>query len=672
MKKQVTSLLLVLALFLGCCTNKANDSISSIQSDSGSPSGSTSSDSSSEDTSSSNSDSSSESSSSESSSSSDSSESSDSSQPEEHFPPTLEVNEFTYLIGSFLPVDVNVNFHGETFVSLTLAGEILTSYEYSINGEKISLNFSYLDELEVGDYTFVVTTTGGEVSFVIHIEKDNYVTNQMLDSERRYTGYVNEAGQPHGFGTLVWIYTNCVYTGEFLNGEYSGSGTFEWKNSGDVLIGTWKNNAPVHGMLRYSNTMRYVGGFKKGTDGSFQFHGQGVFDWNTYNADNSIKEYGWLYEGEFKDGGAAGCFGKLTYTAGRTGDPGYQWVEGEMSALGTVKDNQKVNGRINYNDKSYYIGDLWHSTGVNYIRKGIGRCFFAEMSTGLVDGDYCGVPFENAYVDYYHGDFDEESDSKWIYGNGIWYLRNKANGNPYTYIKGYWFGGNKIGAYTGNLEIDPEFVGLDEHSFAMYDFKVNRYSNLYKNDGDMDVCFAGDSFIEFWRGKYEENGVVIDNFNTGANYASDMAGYNTYNVGIGGTISYLWRDWADQLILSHHPKKVVIHLGFNDLHMGGTIESTLNNMKTLVEYLLSQGVQHVYIMSVENSPAFTSYKQKENNYNSQLQTYINSNENLTYINSNALFNESNFSTYFISDGVHLNAAGYSLVVNLFKTIVFGE
>ena len=169
-----------------------------------------------------------------------------------------------------------------------------------------------------------------------------------------------------------------------------------------------------------------------------------------------------------------------------------------------------------------------------------------------------------------------------------------------------------------------------------------------------------------------EGGVVIDDFGTGANYDTDMEGYDTYNVGIGGTIAYLWRGWADNLILNHNPKKVVIHLGYNDLHMGGTIESTLNNIKALTEYLLAHGVEHVYLLSVENSPTFISYKTTENNYNSQLQTYINTKENVTYLNSNALFNESNFSTYFISDGVHLNAAGYQLVVNLIKNVVFGE
>lgn len=669
MKKRTAAILLISALFLTCCS-KGNNSQSDKQSsiDSGSPSSSESISQGSSDDSISSEDSSSSESSSE---SSESSESSSSSEEEDHTP-TLEVTEYSYLIGSFLPLDIYPNFHGGYFVALVFEDEELTSYEYTISGEKISLNFSFLDDLDPGDYTFIIVTSGGEVSFVVHIGADNYVTNQMLDNERRYTGYVNELGQPHGFGTLVWINTNCIYTGEFENGEYSGSGTFEWKNSGDILIGTWKNNAPVHGMLRYANTMRYVGGFKKGNNGEFLFHGQGVFDWNTYNNDNSIKEYGWLYEGEFKDGGAVGCFGKLTYTAGRTGEPGYHYVEGEMSALGTVKDNQKVNGKILYNDNTYYIGDLWHTSGVNFKRKGVGTCYFAEINGDKVDGSYCGVPSENAYVDKFYGEFDEESASGWIYGNGIWYLRNKANGEPYTYITGYWFGGHKIGDYTGNFTIESEFAGLNEHSFAAYDFKVTRYSNLYKDKGDMEVCFAGDSFIEFWRGTYEENGVVIDNFGTGANYASDMAGYDTYNVGIGGTISYLWRGWADQLILSHHPKKVVIHLGYNDLHLGGTIDSTLTNMKALVEYLLANGVEHVYCLSVENSPSFISYKEVENSYNQQLQQYINTNEKVTYVNTNALFNESNFSDYFISDGVHLNAAGYQLVVNLIKSVVFGE
>ena len=249
MKKRITTLLLILGLFLTCC-NKPNNP-SSIPSSSGSDD---SSQTTSEDTSSSSSDD----------SSSESSDSSDSSSSEEeHVAPTLLINEYIYLIGSFVQVEVNPDFHGEAFVALMQDQEVLTSYEYSRAGETIKINFSYLDDLTPGDYLFTIVTAGGEVSFTIHIKSDNYVTNKMLDSERRYTGYVNEEGQPHGFGTLTWIFTNCIYTGEFANGLYSGSGTFEWKNSGDVLIGTWADNAPVHGMLRYANTMRYVGQFKK-------------------------------------------------------------------------------------------------------------------------------------------------------------------------------------------------------------------------------------------------------------------------------------------------------------------------------------------------------------------------------------------------------------------------
>ena len=76
-----------------------------------------------------------------------------------------------------MPVEIYPDFHGEAFVALMQDTEVLTSYEYSRTADKISINFSYLDDLTPGDYVFTIVTAGGEVSFTIHIKSDNYVTN---------------------------------------------------------------------------------------------------------------------------------------------------------------------------------------------------------------------------------------------------------------------------------------------------------------------------------------------------------------------------------------------------------------------------------------------------------------------------------------------------------------
>ena len=137
---------------------------------------------------------------------------------------------------------------------------------------------------------------------------EEQVTDYMLDEERKYTGTLVD-GKPEGEGTLEWILTNCVYTGEFSDGVYEGEGVFEWHDTGDRLEGTFSNGAPITGKYTYANTMSYEGEFNM----EWQFEGEGIFDWNTYNADGSVKAYGWKYEGEFRNGSPEGCRGKVTF-----------------------------------------------------------------------------------------------------------------------------------------------------------------------------------------------------------------------------------------------------------------------------------------------------------------------------------------------------------------------
>ena len=116
-------------------------------------------------------------------------------------------------------------------------------------------------------------------------------------------------------------------------------GAFYWNNLGDKLIGTFDNGYPVTGKYTYSNTMSYTGEFNS----EWKFHGEGSFDWNTYNADGSVKSYGWLYEGEFNNGTMVGCVGKVTFTAHRDGSngEGLLWFEGEMDGFPNIKKGQQ-------------------------------------------------------------------------------------------------------------------------------------------------------------------------------------------------------------------------------------------------------------------------------------------------------------------------------------------
>ena len=240
-------------------------------------------------------------------------------------------------------------------------------------------------------------------STVLNVE---HVVDYQLDDERMYTGEMVD-GLPHGQGVLTWVYTNCVYTGEFKRGLYDGEGLFEWLNNGDKFEGTFKDNAPSYGKFTYKNTMTYTGEFNK----NWAFHGQGTFDWNTYHPDGRIASYGWLYEGEFKNGTMVNCEGKITFTVARDGSngEGVYWYEGLMSGFPQVAVGQTGTGFIKFNDGSTYEGDLFVKNVNEFIRFGNGVQNFSKCTT-LSSADFGAS--HDVKLSKYVGQFDGKSFSR--------------------------------------------------------------------------------------------------------------------------------------------------------------------------------------------------------------------------------------------------------------------
>lgn len=388
-----------------------------------------------------------------------------------------------------------------------------------------------------------------------------YVTEYRLDNERKYTGYVDSTYCPQSFGTLTWIYTNCVYTGEFLDGMYSGSGTFEWKNEGNMLIGSWENNEPTYGMLRYANTMRYIGNFK-----NFTFEGKGLFDWTTYNNDGSLKSAGWLYEGQFKAGTMAGCYGRITMNRTGTGS-GIYYFEGLMSGFPTISANQLGKGKIVFDDKSVYVGQVLYD-GTNYYRHGKGEQFFFDVShfTGASAG---GDMRDRIYS--YVGEFDR---SGWMKGNGVFYFCDNSK-NPTSYITGYWDGMTRTGNWvsTKTPKIKNEWKSTSEIEWVHeYYAKLRGYVDIYK-DVSMDgkLLMLGPSTLEYWYSSKEDL----------------QPEYDSYNFGIGGSGPLFWRENIDLLDdLTGCPDKILFSEGTNDLAANRTtVAQLLDNMVEIVEKL---------------------------------------------------------------------------------------
>ncbi len=478
------------------------------------------------------------------------------------------------------------------------------------------------------------------------------VVDLMLDDERKYTGEVID-DIPNGEGVLTWVKTNCVYEGGFLKGVYHGEGTFLWHDLGDSLVATWANGSPVTGKYTYANTMSYTGEF----NAEWKYHGQGSFDWNTYNLDGSVKSYGWLYEGQFHNGTMAGCVGKVTFTVARDGSngDGVYWFEGMMDGFPNVKRNQSGKGFIKFGDNSTYEGDILYTNNAEWLRVGKGVMDFSKCNfTGDVAG---GTP--DSRLVRYEGEFDHYKTG-WMYGNGVMYFVDSI-GRPAYFIKAFYSAVAAIKEYSGELNLyDGYDLSMEREYLFNYSYMQNYVNNKYPQNQTHKAIICGDSYTDMMHPHFN-----IINFDTAFN------GYDVIDTGIGGTTFYEWQQLAKYLIIPYAPEKVVLHLGYNDLHMGLSAEDTLQEAKDLVEMLKTAlpNIQ-IILMTVEPSPTFANYLEEESKYNDLLKAYCVDNQIKLIDHADLLLENgkpvSNLWNYFISDGVHLNALGYERFVNLIK------
>ena len=445
----------------------------------------------------------------------------------------------------------------------------------------------------------------------------------------KYSGYVDENNVPNGQGTIYYP-DGSVRTGNWTKGVMNG-----------------------YGEHTYPNTMTYKGNFVNN-----QYDGYGVFNWNTYDEFGGLLSPGWRYEGEFKNGTMVGCIGTVYFNQAEVGD-GVYYFKGEMDAFPGVKRGQVGEGKIVYRDGTYYIGSIKYDENGIWTRYGKGTMYFQ----GLMEGSVVGVQ-DGSVLTYYVGEFDE-SHSGWMFGNGCFYLSNF--GAPSGYITGYWGGTARLGEYfdeenpwSTDLLLD-EWKGTNEY---VYENKVTPPAG-YK---DVDVLFVGDSYFDFWRDSRGSD--------TGGTYLTDTAGINCENVGIGGTRFDQWIDYFDVLVKGFNPKKVVIHLGTNDLNVGKSLQKTMEDMKTLTQLIHEQLPQtEVYVLTYEPTLLFDNrWNEVGKEYNEQLKAYAEGVDYLTVIDTAAEFTDSVTgkvkSGYNSSDGLHLsNTLGYPAFWKVIKEAI---
>lgn len=189
----------------------------------------------------------------------------------------------------------------------------------------------------------------------------------------RYVGHINNA-QKSRWGQFTWtngVFKDCVYQGEFVNGQLHGKGRMTYR-SGRVYEGDFAENAPDgFGEEVFENGDRYIGRYRRGFKA-----GQGVYSYSNGDvykgefADNKpngrgvlTMKNGSVYEGDFKNGR---CWGKGTFTY-HNGDMYVgEWVNSLKHGQGVYR---------------YANGDVYEGQFLNGVRHGTGKL---ETATGEV------------------------------------------------------------------------------------------------------------------------------------------------------------------------------------------------------------------------------------------------------------------------------------------------
>lgn len=125
-------------------------------------------------------------------------------------------------------------------------------------------------------------------------------------------------------------------------------------------------------------------------------------------------------------------------------------------------------------------------------------------------------------------------------------------------------------------------------------------------DKHADVLFVGDSYFEL--------GNVADY--AGANLFGKVFPQGYVNIGVGGSKFSDWLNWIDGASGMASPKKIVLNLGFNDIHSNMEPATVYKNYTEMVEKLRKCfGSPEIYLVQVVHSPKYPEMYKQECDFN---------------------------------------------------------
>ena len=333
--------------------------------------------------------------------------------------------------------------------------------------------------------------------------------------------------------------------------------------------------------------------------------------------------------------------------------PGVQFFVPDDIAAYTAKKPCNGFGMIRYGEGSVYCGDIYFD-GTDHNKIGFGRQDFlpSPMLGGYNERTGTRAAFYIGMFDYRKTD--------WIYGNGIMYFVDKDNAPKY-FIKGFFEGTRKIGEYDGDFDYSALAPGYTPGMEWDYDPWIDRLEiNLqaYKNVSELDNLFIGDSYFDIWA----QNG-----------FYSVFGNAHNLNIGVGGTKFSDWNEtFIDKFKEISCPKRIIINLGFNDIHNGRTAERVFSEYKTAVSLLRKYFPYAEYILlNVVKAPSMGKYAKEEEKFNA-LTAEASTGMKVKTVDMRAAVEASdNNGDHFDTDQIHLNGKGYSVFSKLLVEVLSG-
>jgi hypothetical protein len=167
------------------------------------------------------------------------------------------------------------------------------------------------------------------------------------------------------------------------------------------------------------------------------------------------------------------------------------------------------------------------------------------------------------------------------------------------------------------------------------------------------ILFAGDSQFYRWRTIHE-----------------DLPGYTLINRGIDSFQLEHLIQYADQLVLPHAPRLIVLHVGGNDVHNGKPPERVLADFKKLVAKIRSKFPDvPIVFSSLTPGPGRWDEAPRRVATNRVLSDYIATQRGLEFVDLwSAMLTDDGEprEDLWVEDRVHPNHAGYLLRVQLTK------